>query len=292
MESADIFWLPVSSKKVKDYYNIITKPMDIQTIKKKVSEKQYKSRDEFLDDWTQIHENSRLYNGLNHPLTLVAQKMLDLVKKRLEEKNDKIAILERTINPLLDNDQVALSFILESIVLPRLRNVTDSYPFHHPVNKKNVKNYYDIIKNPIDLETISLNVKEHKYHNRQMFLNDIELMYKNCVQYNGEESSLSKKAYELLEITRQCLEENDEKLKELENSIMANLEAALDNDDSESVGTTGLSNPDEMDDNDRSDSRNSRNKYFDNQSDYDENSQSGLVISHEEQVKRSQEGNF
>lgn len=240
LEGADIFWLPVNSKKVKDYYNIITMPMDIQTIKKKVSEKQYKSRDEFLGDWTQIFENSRIYNGLNHQLTLTAQRFLDLVKQRIDE-NDKIAVLERTINPLLDNDQVAFSFILESVVLPRLRSLPDSYAFHHPVNKKNVKNYYDVIKNPIDLETILANVKEHKYHSRQMFLNDVELMYNNCVQFNGEESVLSKKAYELLEIARQCIEENEDKLKELESSIAVTKEALDDNEDSVSVG---LSNED------------------------------------------------
>ena len=302
IEGTEIFLLPVSSKKVKDYYNIIKKPMDIHTIKNKITDKEYKAREEFLDDWFQIYENSRLYNGLNHQLTVIAQRMHDLAKQRIEEKTDKITILERSINPLLDNDQVAFSYILESVVLPRLRNVPESYPFHKPVNKKNVKNYYDIIKNPIDLETILSNVKEHKYHSRQLFLNDVELMYSNSVKFNGEESSLTKKAFELIEIAKQCIEENDEKLKELENSIVATKEA-LDGDDSESVITGGLSNP-ELDENSsladgnyRSESRaeSTKNEFYGdmNASDYEENSQTGLVISQEEQERRNQqEGKF
>ena len=287
MNGTDIFWLPVSSKKVKDYYNIITKPMDIQTIKKKISDKSYLARDEFLGDWLQIYENSRLYNGPSHQLTSIAQRMYDQAKQRIEEKAEKIALLERTINPLLDNDQIAFSYILESVILPRLRNVPESWPFHKPVNKKNVKNYYDIIKTPIDLETMLANVKEHRYHSRHLFMSDVQLMYENCAKYNGEESPLTKKALELVEVAKQCLEEHDEKLKELETAILANKEAALDGDDSESVVTGGLSNPDLMDENSsladgdyRSESRaeSAKNEYYGeiNASDYEENSQSAL----------------
>lgn len=286
MDGTDIFWLPVNSKKVKDYYNIITKPMDIQTIKKKIADKNYLAREDFLADWQQIYENSRLYNGPNHPLTGIAQRMYDQAKLRIEERAEKIGLLERTINPLLDNDQIAFSYLLESVILPRLRNVPESWPFHKPVNKKNVKNYYEIITKPIDLETMLANVKEHRYHSRQLFMNDIQLMYDNCAKYNGEESPLTKKALEIVEVAKQCLEEHDEKLKELETAILANKEAALDGDDSESVATGGLSNPDLMDENSsladgdyRSESRaeSAKNEYYGeiNASDYEENSQSG-----------------
>lgn len=85
--------------------------------------------------------------------------MLQVCVDQLAEKEDKLMRLEKVINPLLDDDdQVALSFILSSIV-SNLKVMSESWPFVKPVNKKAVKDYYDVVKQPMDLETISNNVK-------------------------------------------------------------------------------------------------------------------------------------
>ena len=71
--------------------------------------------------------------------------------------------LEKVINPLLDdNDQVALTFIFENVVNCKLKMMQESWPFLKPVNKKQVKDYYNIVKRPMDLETI-LNKVACKY---------------------------------------------------------------------------------------------------------------------------------
>lgn len=67
--------------------------------------------------------------------------------------------LEKVINPLLDDDdQVALSFMLANI-LEKLEKMSQSLPFMKPVNKRVVRDYYDVVKYPMDLETISNNIK-------------------------------------------------------------------------------------------------------------------------------------
>lgn len=67
--------------------------------------------------------------------------------------------LEKAINPLLDdNDQVALTFILDNVLNSKLKTTQESWPFLKPVNKKLVKDYYNVIKRPMDLETISKKV--------------------------------------------------------------------------------------------------------------------------------------
>lgn len=72
---------------------------------------------------------------------------------------DKLMKLEKIINPLLDdNDQVALSFVFANI-LEKLEKMSESLPFMKPVNKRVVKDYYEVVKQPMDLETISKNVK-------------------------------------------------------------------------------------------------------------------------------------
>ena len=50
-------------------------------------------------------------------------------------------------------------------------------------------------------------VKAHKYHNRDEFLHDMELIEENSVAYNGEESQFTEKAKRLVRICRDTLEE-------------------------------------------------------------------------------------
>lgn len=67
--------------------------------------------------------------------------------------------LEKAINPLLDdNDQVAFTFILDNVLNAKLKTMSESWPFLKPVNKKLVKDYYNIVKRPMDLETITKKV--------------------------------------------------------------------------------------------------------------------------------------
>ncbi len=57
------FLFPVNAKNVPDYYNIVTRPMDLQTMRENVRQKRYHTRGDFLTDVNQIVENSTLYNG-------------------------------------------------------------------------------------------------------------------------------------------------------------------------------------------------------------------------------------
>lgn len=133
--------------------------MDLQTIRENLRSKKYQSREEFLADVNQIVENSTLYNGSKSSLTVAAKRMLETCVERLGEKEDRLMRLEKAINPLLDdNDQVALTFILDNVVNNKLKSMTEAWPFLKPVNKKLVKDYYNVIKRPMDLETISKKV--------------------------------------------------------------------------------------------------------------------------------------
>ncbi|KAI0301716.1 hypothetical protein B0F90DRAFT_1717263 [Multifurca ochricompacta] len=73
---ADAFIKPVSKADVPDYHDIITTPMDFQTMLKKVKQKQYKSKKEFKDDLDLIWSNCFVYNATeNHPLRLCATRL-------------------------------------------------------------------------------------------------------------------------------------------------------------------------------------------------------------------------
>ncbi|XP_070772950.1 transcription initiation factor TFIID subunit 1 [Enoplosus armatus] len=223
------FHTPVNAKVVKDYYKIITRPMDLQTLRENVRKRMYPSREEFREAVEVIVKNSATYNGAKHPITQVAQSMLDLCDAKLKEKEDRLVRLEKAINPLLDDDdQVAFSFILDNIVTQKMMVVPDSWPFHHPVNKKFVPDYYKVIINPMDLESIRKNISKHKYQNRDAFLSDVSLIHTNSIKYNGPDSPYTKTALDIVNVCKQTLAEYDEHLTQLEKDISTAKEAALD----------------------------------------------------------------
>uniref|UniRef100_A0A8C7U3Y4 Transcription initiation factor TFIID subunit n=1 Tax=Oncorhynchus mykiss TaxID=8022 RepID=A0A8C7U3Y4_ONCMY len=223
------FHTPVNAKVVKDYYRVIPRPMDLQTLRENVRKRVYPSREEFRENVELIIKNSATYNGAKHPITQVAQTMLDLCDVKLKEKEDRLVRLEKAINPLLDDDdQVAFSFILDNIVTQKMMAVPDSWPFHHPVNKKFVPDYYKVIVQPMDLENVRKNISKHKYQNRDVFLFDVSLVHTNSVKYNGPDSPYTKTALEIVNVCKQTLAEYDEHLTQLEKDISTAKEAALD----------------------------------------------------------------
>lgn len=132
-----------------------------------IRQRRYHNREEFLADLNQIVENSTLYNGARSSFTVAAQRMLQSCFELLAEKEDKLMRLEKAINPLLDDDdQVALSFIFEQLH-GKIKLMQESWPFLKPVNKKQVRDYYTVIKRPMDLETIGKNV-EGKGHDKKI----------------------------------------------------------------------------------------------------------------------------
>ncbi|PNF40464.1 Transcription initiation factor TFIID subunit 1 [Cryptotermes secundus] len=237
------FLFPVNAKvrsnfAVPDYHKIVTRPMDLQSIRENLRQKKYQSREEFLSDVNQIVENSTLYNGAKSSLTVAAQRMWTLCVERLADKEERLMRLEKAINPLLDdNDQVALSFILDNVVNNKLKGMSESWPFVKPVNKKLVKDYYNVVKYPMDLETIAKKVSSHKYHNRYEFLADIERILENCILYNGKDSTYTQKAEKMVNVCRTTLEEYGDHLTQLERSISLVQERALEQAEIDSIGT-------------------------------------------------------
>ncbi|XP_013119085.1 transcription initiation factor TFIID subunit 1 isoform X2 [Stomoxys calcitrans] len=237
------FMFPVNAKMVPDYYRIVTKPMDLQTMRDNIRQKRYHNREGFLADLNQIVENSTLYNGANSSFTVAAQRMYKHCGDLLAEKEDKLMRLEKAINPLLDDDdQVALSFIFEKLH-SKIKTMQESWPFLKPVNKKQVKDYYTIIKRPMDLETLGKNIEAHYYHTRADFLADVELIATNCEQYNGSESRFTQNAKHIFEYARSQLEEYGERCIQLEQNIAKVQERArVDADLDETWG--GMDDPD------------------------------------------------
>ncbi|KAK7691944.1 hypothetical protein QCA50_005349 [Cerrena zonata] len=87
---AEPFLKPVAKTDVPDYYEVITTPMDLQTMLKKVKQKSYKSKREFKDDLDLIWSNCFTYNAAdNHPLRQCATRLKAKADKLLEYITDR-----------------------------------------------------------------------------------------------------------------------------------------------------------------------------------------------------------
>ncbi|KAM0686952.1 Transcriptional activator spt7, partial [Conglomerata obtusa] len=68
-----------------------------------------------------------------------------------------------------------------------------AYPFLQKVSKREVPHYYDTIKNPMDLTTMS-----KKTYTIKEFKSDLDLIWNNCFYFNGE-SAISEYAQKMKE---------------------------------------------------------------------------------------------
>ncbi|SCU93536.1 LAFA_0F16930g1_1 [Lachancea sp. 'fantastica'] len=74
----------------------------------------------------------------------------------------------------------------EKVVL-ELRNFTEhSTAFLNKVSKREAPNYYQIIKRPMDLNTVLKKLKTYQYNSKQEFVDDVMLIWKNCLTYNSD----------------------------------------------------------------------------------------------------------
>lgn len=82
-------------------------------------------------------------------------------------------------------------------LLSELTNHPSAWPFAVPVNREEVGDYYDVIKEPMDLSTMELKLENEKYESFDQFLYDARLIYNNCRAYNAESTTYYKNATKL-----------------------------------------------------------------------------------------------
>ncbi|KAF5354367.1 hypothetical protein D9758_010777 [Tetrapyrgos nigripes] len=125
---AEAFLKPVLKAEVPDYYDVISNPMDFQTMLKKVKQRQYKSKKEFKDDLDLIWSNCFTYNASeNHPLRKCAQRLKIKSEKLLANITDRKERTDPPIPPELSSNPSSLARIkLNGHVLTNGRSYTRS----------------------------------------------------------------------------------------------------------------------------------------------------------------------
>ncbi|XP_073812239.1 bromodomain adjacent to zinc finger domain 2B toutatis isoform X13 [Musca autumnalis] len=83
------FLLPVNTKQFPTYRKIIKNPMDLSTIKKRLQELSYKSREDFCVDVRQIFDNCEMFNEDDSPVGKAGHGMRKFFEMRWAELTDK-----------------------------------------------------------------------------------------------------------------------------------------------------------------------------------------------------------
>ncbi|RDL42394.1 Uncharacterized protein BP5553_02373 [Venustampulla echinocandica] len=82
-------------------------------------------------------------------------------------------------------------------LLNDMQNHASSWPFLNPVSRDDVADYYDVIKEPMDLSTMEVKLEADNYATPEDFIKDAKLIFDNCRKYNNETTPYAKSANKL-----------------------------------------------------------------------------------------------
>ncbi|SJM86436.1 related to Transcriptional activator SPT7 [Zygosaccharomyces bailii] len=143
------------------------------------------------------------HDSMNIPVNLGAANLsLKHLLSSIQENKHKLRITDYELKHLIMDvrknrskwasdariGQEELYEACEKVVL-ELRNYTEhSTPFLNKVSKREAPNYHQIIKKSMDLNTVLKKLKTFQYNSKQEFVEDIMLIWKNCLTYNSDPS--------------------------------------------------------------------------------------------------------
>ncbi|GAA5835120.1 hypothetical protein JCM11251_000168 [Rhodosporidiobolus azoricus] len=88
-------------------------------------------------------------------------------------------------------------FAIMKKLLTLLIDHPSSWAFANPVNAEEVTDYYNVIKEPMDLATMETKLEANSYETLDKFLYDAKLVFNNCRAYNDGQSNYVKNANKL-----------------------------------------------------------------------------------------------
>ncbi|XP_008329849.1 histone acetyltransferase KAT2B [Cynoglossus semilaevis] len=77
-------------------------------------------------------------------------------------------------------------------ILQHVKSHQNAWPFMEPVKKTEAPGYYQEIRFPMDLKTMSERLKSRYYTTRKLFMADMQRIFTNCREYNLPESEYYK----------------------------------------------------------------------------------------------------
>jgi len=91
------FVKPVNRRLIPRYYEVISHPIDLQTIRDKISRYEFRSADVMLRDFELMRSNATKFNGQASPITIEAIAIYDFVRDQIDANREDFRQLERDV---------------------------------------------------------------------------------------------------------------------------------------------------------------------------------------------------
>ncbi|KAG7260127.1 hypothetical protein CRUP_021118 [Coryphaenoides rupestris] len=142
------------------------------------------------------------YTELSH----IIKRQKEIIKKLIERKQSQIRkvypgltcfkegvrqIPVESIPGIQVKDPDLLYNMLKNL-LAQVKTHPDAWPFMEPVKKSEAPDYYEIIRFPIDLKTMTERLKNRYYVTKKLFIADLQRIITNCREYNPPDSEYCK----------------------------------------------------------------------------------------------------
>ncbi|KAF1946643.1 transcriptional activator spt7 [Clathrospora elynae] len=138
---------------------------------------------------------------------------------RIDAQRDRVHATDAQLRSLIsevrknrskwaNEDRVGQEELYESTekVLMELKANEHAHPFLQRVNKREAPDYYNVIKHPMDIGSMLKKLKQLQYKSKKEFVEDLMLIWSNCLKYNADPSHfLRKKALHMKKETEKLV---------------------------------------------------------------------------------------
>jgi len=205
---------------IPDYPLKIKYPMDLSTVKKKLDSKVYNTPEMFDSDIKLMFNNCYTYNHPSSDVYLLGKKLeeyydelfalllMEISKKRKRpemslERSKQVKRTIRSGDTMKIDDYEFCIEVLNEILKSKYKGFV--WPFLEPVDENLLPQYYEIIKNPMDLKSIKDKLDLKSYKGVDEFSNDLRLITENCHKFNDQGSDVYRCGTELNELVNSLL---------------------------------------------------------------------------------------
>ncbi|XP_062931590.1 bromodomain-containing protein 1 isoform X5 [Cynocephalus volans] len=136
-------------------------------------------------------EKLKYWQRLRHDLER-ARLLIELLRKREKLKREQVKVEQIAMELRL----TPLTVLLRS-VLDQLQEKDPAKIFAQPVSLKEVPDYLDHIKHPMDFATMRKRLEAQGYKNLHEFEEDFDLIVDNCMKYNAKDTVFYRAAVRL-----------------------------------------------------------------------------------------------
>jgi len=193
-----IFYYPVNEAEVPGYSSIIVRPMDLSTLKARLCQLKYKTVGQFKNHMKLIFENAMVFNPPESIFYQEAQRLNELANDVLSQYKDdaKIVFPEELNEPEPNAMQSSLrkSFLY---IIEEFQKIDAQAIFHLPV-PVDIPNYYLMIEQPLDFQTLKKKIKSGCIKNWNDFKSNLLLIFTNATKYNEPATIFHKVAKQMI----------------------------------------------------------------------------------------------